>query len=135
MHQDIQELAVRNYLLGGGDSGWLTTLALFLVAGFLVVPQLCGHVLTARARFCLLGALWLLVIKLLLRLMQVVLLSVELFNVRTGSAPMGRMGDGFAGMIVQMFFPILEGGTFLVAMVLFAMGLTNLLRRKERWGE
>ena len=67
---DIQELAVRNYLLGGRDFDWLTTLALFLVASFFVVPQLTGHALTARARFCLLAALWVLVIKLLLRLMQ-----------------------------------------------------------------
>jgi hypothetical protein len=45
MPQDIQELALRNYLLGG-DTGWLlTTLALFIVAGFFVVPQLTGHVL------------------------------------------------------------------------------------------
>jgi hypothetical protein len=75
------------------------------------------------------------VAKLLLRLMEVVLVCVEMFNVRTGSAPMGRTGDSFTGMVIQMFFPILQGGMFLVAMVLFAMGLTNLLRRKERWGE
>jgi hypothetical protein len=129
-----QDLVLRNRVLFGQDVDWLTLLALFLVAAFLVVPQLVGYAVTARARFCLLGAVWLLLIKLLLRLMAIVLLCVEMFSLRTGSVPLrGGGADSFGGMLVEMLFPILEGGTLLVAMVLFAMSLTNLLRRKERW--
>jgi hypothetical protein len=134
--QNRPDVFIHDQLVFGREFDWPTLLALFLVAAFFVVPQLTGHALTARARFCLLGAVWLLVIKLLLRLTQIVLVCVELFSLRTGGrafAPAG--GDSFAGMMAQLFFPILEGGTLLMAMVLFATGLTNLLRRKERWEE
>ena len=64
---------------------------LFLVALFMVGPQLLGHPLSGRARACFVGTTWILVVKLFLHLIQTLLrhdlvdeLWLKLFPVTLG---------------------------------------------------
>ncbi|MCC6421318.1 MAG: hypothetical protein IT429_24025 [Gemmataceae bacterium] len=126
------------YMLRGGFGGqgfdWLTVLCLFLVALFMVGPQLLGHPLSGRARACFVGTTWILVVKLFLHLIQTLLIGLDMFNNMVGSRG-GGGGPGQFGLtaVVMLFFPVIEGMLFVLAAVLFVAGLPGMVRQKDQW--
>jgi hypothetical protein len=116
----------------GGTFDWLTVLSLFLVGLFFLLPQIQGQTLSGRARACFLGALWILVVKLFLHLIQTLLLNLDIFNRIVGPHPPGGSGSGMAA-VVLLFFPVLEGMLFILAAVLFVAGLPGMIQRRETW--
>ncbi|MCI0456359.1 MAG: hypothetical protein L0Z62_05205 [Gemmataceae bacterium] len=135
MREDIlSSLFFRNAFFGSAFD-WLTVLTLFLVALFLVLPQLTGQSLSGRARACFIGTTWILVVKLFLHLIQTLLLNLDMFN-NVVSMRGGGPGPGSMGLsaVVLLFFPIVEGMLFVLAAVLFVAGLPGMVERKdERW--
>jgi hypothetical protein len=110
---------------------WLTVLALFLVGLFFLLPQLRGQSLSGRGRGCFTAALWILVVKLFFALVRIILLNLDLFNQVVGPR---RTGSGPSlTAIVGLFFPILEGMLFLLAVVMFVAGVPGMILRREPW--
>ncbi len=134
MREDfLSALFFRNAFFGSAFD-WLTVLTLFLVALFLVLPQLTGQTLSGRARACFIGTTWILVVKLFLHLIQTLLLNLDMFN--NVISMRGGPGAGSMGLtaVVMLFFPVVEGMLFVLAAVLFVAGLPGMVERKdERW--
>jgi hypothetical protein len=110
---------------------WLTVFSLFLVGLFFLLPQIQGHTLSGRGRACFLGTLWILIVKLFLSLIRTLLMNLDTFNhiVRPGG---GTSGPGL-GAVVGLFFPVVEGMLFILAAVLFVVGLPGMIQRPRTW--
>jgi hypothetical protein len=125
MNTDLrEELFFQNLFLNGQSFDVVAVLALFLIGFFYHLPHLAGREAAARSRGCLLAATWVLVLKLFVRLIEVLLLNLDLFNEEARLA--GGPGQGM-GAFVALAFPVIEGMLFLLAAVLFVAGLPGLV--------
>ncbi|SRR6266545_3349950 len=125
-------LFLQQYLFGYQAFDWLTVLALFLVGLFYLLPHLTGQTLNPRSRGCFIGATWVLVFKLFIHLVQILLIHLSMFNSVVGMGPRGG-GSADMAMVVMLFFPIIEGMFFVLAVVLFVAGLPSMIQREQRW--
>ena len=121
-----------SFLTRGSAFDWLTVLSLFLVALFLVLPQIAGRTVSGKSRACFLGATWVMVVKLFLQIVRTLLIHLELFGNVIGGG--GGRGSPGMGAVMMLFFPVVEGMLFILALVLFVAGLPGMVKPKDdRW--
>ncbi len=108
-----------NVFGGSGGLDWPTLLGLFVIAALYFAAPAVGYV--ADRRGLLLAALWVLVGKVAVMMLKTALLFFEVLDTRMNS----RLGEGGA---LFMLLTMLEGGLFILALILFVSGLAALRR-------
>ena len=122
----MEEVFIKSWLsnLFGGSGGldWPTTLGLFVVALIYFLAPTAGYV--AERRGLLLATLWVLVGKVAVMMLKTALLFFEVLDTRMNS----RLAEGGA---LFMLLTMLEGGLFILALILFVSGLAALRRSDD----
>jgi len=137
----MEELYLRTLLLGGREFEWLAVIALFVVGGFYFLVPAVGY--SSRGRGLLIAAMSLLLLKLFFAFVRLGFWQYEMYDRYANQASgAGRIGGGGGGggtgpgaanavsanVVIQIFLPVLEAGIFLLAMLLFCIGLMTLTR-------
>jgi hypothetical protein len=124
----MEELYLRSLLLGGSSSLFgldvPTLLALLAVALVYFLAPCAGYRTSLRG--ALLGALWVLVGKVAAGMMR---LAVLFYVLRDTKLTMRTTSSD--GETILMLFALLEAGLFLLAMILFVVGLAGLRRSDD----
>ena len=122
----MEEVFIKSWLsnLFGGSGGldWPTLLGLLVVALVYFLAPTAGYVTERRG--LLLAALWVLVGKVAVMMLKMALLFFEVLDTRMNS----RLAEGGA---LFMLLTMLEGGLFILALILFVSGLAALRRSDD----
>jgi hypothetical protein len=133
----MEELYWRTFWLSNREFEWLAVVALFVIGGvYLLVPAL-GY--SVRGRGLFIAAMGLLLLKIFFAFIRLGFWQYDHFdkivNTPSTTPPWGGGGGGSttknnvsANIVVQIFMPVIEAGIFLLAMLLFCIGLMTLSR-------
>jgi hypothetical protein len=121
MNETVHRSLESGLLSGTLGLDWATLIVLLIVAVIYVAAPALGY--APYSRGLLLGALWLLLIKLILEAVRV---GVTYFLVTTSASSSRDLAES-----LYLVLGLLESGLFLVALILFVAGLAALRRVGE----
>lgn len=124
---DLESIVMRSFAWGGGGIfgiDWVTLLALFAVGLVYFLAPVLGYRTSRRGQ--LIASLWLLIAKMGLSMLRACVLAVEILDRSLTSGP-------FKSTLEAIFLLAyaLETGLFVLAMVLFVIGLTSMRHEME----
>jgi hypothetical protein len=121
-----------NYLFAGID--WLSVLTIFAIALFYFLAPVFHY--SAWNRFWIKASLWTLIVKMGLPVFKIAWIHLTIFSEFTSGNQKSAFG-GTAGLekfvtfrVLEIGFPPLEAGLFVLALVFFVFWLTGLRRRE-----
>ncbi len=123
---------VFSFLTGMGyftGMDWVTVVALLVIGALYFLAPALGY--TTYNRGLLMGSIWVLIAKLALTIFKTGIFFLEAMD-RSSGGSSSSSSSLPNGMIVTLVFAILESGLFLLAMGLFAGGLSSLRRDRDR---
>lgn len=125
---DLESIVMRSLAWGGGGIfggiDWLSLLALFAVGLVYFLAPVLGYRTSRRGQ--LIASLWLLIAKMGLSVLRASLISVQMLDRSLMSGPSKNTLEALFFLAYSF-----ETGLFVLAMVLFVLGLTSMRHEME----
>lgn len=117
-----EDLVARAVLGGLGGMDWVSLIALFVIALIYFLAPAAGYTVTSRG--LLLASVWLLVVRVAVAVLRVAVLFINGLE----NKPLARTTENPTFFLL---LSLIESTLLLLALILFATGLTSLRRNEE----